>query len=208
MKEKLTQYVDLLFAGTQETDEIRQEILQNTLDRYDDLIDQGKSPEAAYRLAITSIGDVSALIQNEETATVGSPGPNTKSNAQSVSKKILRAIGIFLYILCPIPLVILSDLGLETIGLCGTLAIVAVATVFMILGAEKNVDETEKTPITKEKTSELRKAIKMIISVVGLCSYFIISFNTGMWHITWLIFLIMAAAQKLAKAVLDLLEVK
>ena len=42
MREQLTQYVNLLFAGAQDTDEIRAEILQNTLDRYDDLIAQGK----------------------------------------------------------------------------------------------------------------------------------------------------------------------
>ena len=58
MREQLTQYVNLLFAGNDDAEEIRQEILQNTLDRYDDLVAQGKSPEAAYRLAITGIGAV------------------------------------------------------------------------------------------------------------------------------------------------------
>ena len=62
MREQLTQYVNLLFAGTQNTDEIRAEILQNTLDRYDDLIEQGKAPEAAYRLAIGGIGDVNEIL--------------------------------------------------------------------------------------------------------------------------------------------------
>ena len=38
MKEQLIQYVELLFAGAQNCDDIKQEILQNTLDRYDDLI--------------------------------------------------------------------------------------------------------------------------------------------------------------------------
>ena len=62
MREQLTQYVNLLFAGAQDTDEIRAEILQNTLDRYDDLIAQGKSPEAAYRLAIGGIGDINEIL--------------------------------------------------------------------------------------------------------------------------------------------------
>jgi len=35
MKEQLIQYVNLLFAGTTGCDDIRQEILQNTLDRYE-----------------------------------------------------------------------------------------------------------------------------------------------------------------------------
>ena len=36
MREQLTQYVNLLFAGAPDSEDIRQEILQNTLDRYDD----------------------------------------------------------------------------------------------------------------------------------------------------------------------------
>ena len=45
MREQLIQYVQLLFAGAADCDDTRQEILQNTLDRYDDLIAAGKTPE-------------------------------------------------------------------------------------------------------------------------------------------------------------------
>ena len=45
MKEQLIQYVELLFAGAQNCDDIKQEILQNTLDRYDDLIASGRVPD-------------------------------------------------------------------------------------------------------------------------------------------------------------------
>ena len=50
MREKLAQYVALLFEGAGSCEDIKQEILQNTLDRYDDLIAEGKSPESAYHL--------------------------------------------------------------------------------------------------------------------------------------------------------------
>ena len=65
MREKLVEYVTLLFAGTADSQDMRQEILQNTLDRYDDLIAQGKSPEAAYRLAIATIGDVQEILEED-----------------------------------------------------------------------------------------------------------------------------------------------
>ena len=35
MREQLEQYVKLLFAGTPDSEDMQQEILQNTLDRYD-----------------------------------------------------------------------------------------------------------------------------------------------------------------------------
>ena len=66
MKEQLIQYVNLLFAGATGAEDMKQEILQNTLDRYDDLIDQGKSPEAAYRLAISGIGDINEILGNPQ----------------------------------------------------------------------------------------------------------------------------------------------
>lgn len=65
MREQLVNYVELLFAGAPDSNEIKQEILQNTLDRYDDLLAQGKSPEAAYRLAISGIGDISEILNAE-----------------------------------------------------------------------------------------------------------------------------------------------
>ena len=42
MREQLISYVDLLFAGTTGCEDMKQEILQNTLERYDDLLAQGR----------------------------------------------------------------------------------------------------------------------------------------------------------------------
>lgn len=75
MRDQLIQYVSLLFAGTENCEDIRQEILQNTLDRYDDLVAQGKSPESAYRQAISGIGDISEILSGEQTFTA-SPRTN------------------------------------------------------------------------------------------------------------------------------------
>ena len=61
MREQLIRYIDLLFAGAPHASDIKQEIMQNTLDRYDDLVCQGKTPEAAYSLAISGIGDINEL---------------------------------------------------------------------------------------------------------------------------------------------------
>ena len=61
MRDKLKTYIDYLFAGapqTAATAETKAEILQNTLDKYDDLIAEGKTPEAAYSLAVSGIGDL------------------------------------------------------------------------------------------------------------------------------------------------------
>ena len=101
MREQLIQYVQLLFAGAADCDDTRQEILQNTLDRYDDLVAAGKTPEAAYRLAIMGIGDINEILGRAPGA-APLPAPAVKQEEHDTpAKKLLRAIAIGLYILCP-----------------------------------------------------------------------------------------------------------
>lgn len=209
MRDQLIRYVDLLFAGAPGASDIKQEILQNTLDRYDDLVAQGKTPEAAYSLAISGIGDISEILSGG-TAPLKAPTPSAAAadypsgHETPAWKKVLRALGVCLYILCPVPLFVLQD----EIGLCGLLAIVAVATALMVIAGGKNGAEAslKEESIPSSPQSELRKAVSAIIWAVGLCVYFILSFATGAWYITWLLFLILPAVHGLVKACMDLKE--
>lgn len=100
MRDHLISYVDLLFAGAPHASDIKQEILQNTLDRYDDLIAQGKSPEAAYQLAISGIGDIQELLSSQP-APIPQPAVSTvsgKKASKPLWKILLLVIGICLVI--------------------------------------------------------------------------------------------------------------
>ena len=199
MKEQLTQYVELLFAGAADSEDIKQEILQNTLDRYDDLIAAGRVPEAAYRLAIAGIGDINEILGTQIPHTVPSSSAAEVSDSDTPQKKVLRAVAVGLYILSIIPLIVLSGLGMDTIGLCGTLAMVAVATVLILLGAKKDIPEKRR----KEDTpSELSKSLSGVIWAAGLGVYFLLSFSTGAWHLTWTIFPVLVALDSLGGAIL------
>ena len=210
MREQLIQYVELLFAGAENSEDIKQEILQNTLDRYDDLIAEGKVPEAAYRLAITGIGDINEILGGkvQDTPVYQTiPAASEVQDHDTPVKKLLRAVAVGLYILCPVPLFVLSELGLPTVGLCGLLAMVAIATVLIILGAKKDVaDNLAEENGNSRPESELEKSINKLIGAIGLALYLIVSFATGAWHITWLIFPITGAVKGLVKAILDLKE--
>lgn len=207
MREQLIQYVNLLFAGAPDCDEMKQEILQNTLDRYDDLIAEGKVPEAAYRLAIAGIGDLGEILgTTPQQAPVYTRAPKPQSDGDTDKKKWMRAIAVAMYILCPTPLIVLSEFGLEIIGLCGLLAIVAVATLLIILGAKKEPEEEFHVPQTMTPEMELRGSIDKLVTTVGVIAYFAISFTTRQWHITWLIFPIIGAVKGLIHAVLDYKE--
>ena len=65
LEEQLKQHMDRLFAAapkTREADDLKEEMLQNVIDKYHDLLAEGMAPEEAYRNAICGIGDISGLI--------------------------------------------------------------------------------------------------------------------------------------------------
>lgn len=205
MREKLIQYVQLLFAAAPNAEDIREEILHNTLDRYDDLIAQGKSPEAAYRLAIAGIGDINEILSG--TADRQPPekefravSPEETEPAQS---RKMRAVAIAMYILSPTPLFILSEFGLETLGLCLTLALIAAATYVLVLCKR---DEQEEPAVTAEIPNPAKQRAGKIIWSIGMAVFLITAVLTRFSFIIWIILGITACVQGLVNAILDLKE--
>ena len=201
MRDQLVQYVSLMFAGAKNCEDIKQEILQNTLDRYDDLVAEGKAPEAAYQLAISGIGDINEIL-GVQLNSMQYVQPVQKKTEENLFRKCIRAIAVGLYIICILPLIILSELGLDTLGLCITVIIVAIATVIMLLTSQPSSEEKS----VERPESPLEKSIGSLIWAIGLSFYFIISFSTGAWYITWLIFPLIGAVQGLVRAIVDLRE--
>ena len=71
MKERLKEHIQVLFAdaerrspANQRLAELKEELLQNIMEKYEHLLAMGKSPEAAYVSAIDGIGDISALLDD------------------------------------------------------------------------------------------------------------------------------------------------
>jgi len=197
MRERLIQYVELLFAGAPGAEDIKQEILQNTLDRFDDLVAQGKTEEAAYRLAISGIGDINEIL--DVPAPEASAAP--QEEAVPIQARRLRAASIAMYITCAIPLFILSEFGLETIGLCLTLLMVAAATYILLLSRQR-----EQTAPNAKPVDPKRRSLDKIINAVALVIYLLISFTTQAWFITWLVFPIDGCIKGLVSAITDLKE--
>lgn len=216
MREQLAQYVDLLFAGSDGAEEIKQEILQNTLDRFDDLVSRGSTEEAAYRQAIAGIGDVGELLGGESPDArpqpeIVDPLPGFEGTAPAVAR-MMRAVAIFLYIVSPVPLLLLDTLGWDNIGMCLTLVIVAIATLllltFKVPAGKKAAQDSQQATGTAEGRKNLDASIKKLMRTLGVVLYFVISFSTGAWLVTWLIFPIEKALEGVVCAGLDLREGK
>ena len=123
MRNKLIETIDAHFQGaprTAQVQELHDEILQNTLDRYDEELAGGKTEAEAYNAALAAVGDIDALLRPL--------CPERKSFPA------LRAVAIALYILCVIPVIVGDALGGigDTVGTCLMFVIAAAATTLIV----------------------------------------------------------------------------
>ncbi|HRX59184.1 MAG TPA: permease prefix domain 1-containing protein [Eubacteriales bacterium] len=204
MNEKLRNYIDSLFENAPKTVravELKEEMFQNLTDKYNDLISQGKSEEAAYNIAVASIGDVDVLI-------AGLSGEKPTESVQASRKNgLATAVAVALYITCPVPVILLQN----TIGVMLLFVFVAVATGILIYNGvtrEKYVkkDDTmvEDFKEWKQNNRQKDQAASALIGslwLIGVCVYIAVSFMTGAWYITWIIFLITAAVASIIKGI-------
>lgn len=197
MREQLIQYVELLFAGAKNCEDVKQEILQNSLDRYDDLIAEGKVPEAAYRLAITGIGDINEILGSQPSHAAPQPhqsGPEVDSDKY---RRLQRGIAIACFILCPVPLLLCVVEGQVMIGITMMLMIIAVGTMLMVVSGK---DQAQ--PPRRHNSLFVSIAMSLLWPLATIV-YFLISFSTGAWHLTWLVFPIAGAISAVIRAIED-----
>ncbi len=213
MQAKLRAYMDHLFAQTPPTKaavELKEEMLQNLTDKYNDLLTEGKTPEAAFNIATASIGDISDLLAQLRQEELQMPRYTEDQLQRSRQRSALCiSIAVMLYILCVVPCIIWSQYGVILM-----FVMIAAATGLLIYNSMtklsyKKTDDTvvEEFKEWKSESDERKKTIKSINSAIGtifLVLYFVISFSTGAWYITWLIFLISGAVQNIVKACFDL----
>lgn len=203
MRNKLICYVNSIFEGipnTPEVQELREEILQNTLDRYDEECARGVSETVAYNVAVMSIGDTDELL-----AAYRKPKKEKKS-----SRRVCVAIAIALYILCVVPPAVADEMGWpEALGMSLMFLMIAAATALIILsgGREKpaapKVSAPQGVPVQPAAQSvqavsaqeERSSAVKILrgvltplywLAAVGL---FLAAGFAGYWHVAWVIFI-------------------
>ena len=222
MYEKLRNYIESLFEAapnTQQAVEIKEEIIQNTTQRYNDLLAEGKSEEAAFNIAVAGIGDVSDLLNTLRANSATSYNGYTKEEIQRDRQRsgAITAIAVMLYICSLIPPILLDGFRFGwDLGPCIMFLMIAIATALLIYNAKTRIhyqkkDDTMVENFKQWNTESKRKnslygSIASAIWAIGLVLYFVISFSTGAWYITWVIFIITVAVQNIAKAILEVVE--
>lgn len=218
MEYKLRAYVDELFEQapkTQRAYELKIELTQNLLDKYHALISEGKNETDAYNLTVMSIGDINELFEglNEASAPMPVYIPQPDGAKRSA---MLTAVAIMMYILSVVPVIVLGAIGVfETLGVVLMFVMVAAATGLLIYISmtkpKRNmsdgatvVSEFKSWQAQNTQKNQMLKAVRSAFWPLVLALYFLLSFATGKWAITWLIFLIAPAVDAIIKAFFNL----
>lgn len=212
METRIRAYIESLFRGaypSQKTVELKEEMIQNLIEKYNGLLAEGKSSEAAYNISVASIGDVSELINSLNNSASQPIVNGTPVDDEATRKKsaILVAVAVALYILCAMPVIVFGDV----IGIVVMFFMIAAATGILIYNGTVNKkpacdgDVASDFKQWREDTGEKKsifKAVSSVITAITLVLYFVISFSTGAWYITWLIFIIGSAVEVVARTII------
>ena len=212
MNNALRAYMDHLFAEappTKQAVELKEEMLQNLTDKYNDLLAEGKSEEAAYNIAVASIGDVRELIDSLKQAD-GGPGEEQLEKSRRRSA-VLVSVAVALYILCVVPCLLL---GGSMVGPVLMFVMIAAATGLLIYNhmTRPRYIKKEDTVVEEFKAwkgqntaqNQLLRAVSGVLWALTVAGYLLLSFWTMDWHITWVLFLIAGAVNGIIKAIFDL----
>lgn len=196
--DKVKNYVDELFKdapSTKKTRELKEELLLDLEEKYNDLIKDGKKESVAYNAVISGIGDIDELL-NMNVSIEQDTNKLRKKNALVVS------VCVGLYILAFIVAIILDEVVNADDAITGItfFAIGGISTCILIYNNmskpkylkkdDTMVEEFREWKENKNKDDAIRKSISSILWTLIVIFYFVISFATMACYITWIIFII------------------
>lgn len=214
MNEELRNYIEELFADAPKTRgsyELKEELMANSMERYLDLVENKVPEKEAMDIVINSIGDINQLFAAEEGKNEGVP----ISAGALKTKALFRSAAVGLYILGFCAMVLFIEFtSLDILGFVVMMLFTAAATCILVYAGsaypkysrcdDTVVEEFKEWNSGQKKRKAIRKSVDTIVWMVVLILYFLISFTTMAWNITWIIFLIGACAQAIVNLLFEL----
>lgn len=232
MQIRFIRLIDELFQGvpqTQQTLEMKEEIVQNLMEKYNDLRADGKSEEDAFTIAAASVGDIDDIIgeptatqpreahpffetSTEEMPVDDLPTGEAQTYATAMSWPRVILICAVLFAMSPVVAMLFKDWRGLFLVLTMTLGAVGL---FIYQGiARHRINHRQDAQFTADAAGDAgfepkrpslddRKLINALTSalwIITVAAYFLISFAFGGWHITWVIFLIATAISNMLRA--------
>ncbi len=221
MHAKIHAHIDQLFRdmpAEERISEVKLELYMNTVDRYNDLVNSGKSTEEAYTEAIAGIGDISEILESlgkphtEERPTPPTPSYTTpqKVPKQKSSRRAIR--GNLDSILWMLTLSVYFILSFATMMWQFTwlifLIVIALENAMHALMDIAQKKRPERTYAFTREEKNMHGRINTMLWMAILILYFAVSFLSGTWHISWVIFLLGTALQNLLSIIFIMKKAK
>lgn len=227
---RIRKYMDQLFESApvnRRTLELKEELIANALEKYNDLIRRGYGEDEAFQLLISSIGDVQQLFAEMGTDDDYSRAYYLQWAREAQDKKAaLTAVSVGLFLLSGAVLAISfllywynvkfiyihgQNLNLLGIGLALLICIVPVSLLVYAhqiqppaeladYAARQAVSNSESRKQRRKRFKQIKGSLEGLMWLLIVIFYFVISFSSHAWHITWIIFLGGAAVECLLDA--------
>ena len=231
MEAKIRAYIQWAFAGipaSQNSEDLKEEMILNLIEKYHGELAQGKSENEAYGATIAGIGDLSELLDSIQ------PPESVYAQAEEEKRRQKRAlflsIAIGLYILSPIAVIVGETMWRSEGGVLLMFLFIAVATGLLIYShtmyGNRKVQEPAYELYPPVSTSPAPSVVSSVqeesyhpdhfqqqestgipgplrtgywLLIVGL--YLIASFLLKIWAWSWTIFLFGAMIDQLVEGV-------
>lgn len=217
MNEEIRKYVNELFEeapNTKRANDLKDEIISNANEKYQDFIREGKTKEDAMEKVKEEIGSVEELIQELQKS---NPMDSNKNYEERKKTALVVSISVGLYILSLITCIIADELGLpDFISAVSLFTIAGIATCLLIYHfmskpkynkyEDTMVEEFKEWKGKNDSKKEIRKAISSIVWSITVIVYLIISFTFGIWYISWVIFIIASLVENIINLIFKLGE--
>lgn len=221
MIEKIRKHINELFADaprTRKAMELKEEMTQNAIEKYQDLVSEGHPEEDAFRNVIASIGDVTELFDGLKEV-----NPLYISEEDRKKKAMLTSIAAGIYIFAGVTLIVcmvFTEVYFPTepqwnlLGLALAALICIPPTCMLVYAAnmypayhkkEDNFVENYKETVSRgSREKAVRSSVSQIVAMLTLILYFLISFVSRRWDMSWIIFLVGICALAIVRLVFSL----
>ncbi len=225
-REKLRQHIDGIFEGAPHSRaafDLRDELLANSVERYEDMLKAGMDEEAAYQSVIDSIGDVDELIaalpkdERLESEIFRQENRERSALITTVSVGLYILAGAAFFIGAAMSEYLGNDLA-ALIGLIVAVLICIVPTCMLVYHAKMHpkyqkrndtvVENFKSWSNDSKKAKQVHRAVSGLLWSMTVLVYLLVSFSTNAWDISWIIFIVASCLEGAMNLIYRLWEMK
>lgn len=206
---KIHSYIDRAFEETpnsKKVNELKEELLSNLIEKYNDQLKSGKSEAEAYTAAIAGIGDINELIESvrDDTPLIQTANTDKKRTAICITTAVI------LYIMSVFTLILFTEIFDErTIGVLSMFLLISIATGLIVYSTlmksqyikadETLVEDFKEWRGKLHRNNASYRSFKSAYWLIVVAIYLSVNFLFQIWAFSWIIFI-------LANAVINIID--